>query len=70
MTATAQQPSEDPSPPSGTTSATPRRPIFQTETTGDYWSDVRAAFKVRRRSTRAALSCGTADTKTDTLVHQ
>ncbi|KAI9465529.1 hypothetical protein BJY52DRAFT_1244516 [Lactarius psammicola] len=44
MTVTAtpeRQPSEDP----GTTSSTPRRPIFQTETTGDYWSDVREAFK-------------------------
>jgi len=36
---------QDPNPPPGTTSSTPRRPIFQTETTGDYWSDVREAFK-------------------------
>ncbi|KAH9002541.1 hypothetical protein EDB86DRAFT_3073711 [Lactarius hatsudake] len=35
------QPSEDP----GTTGSTPRRPIFQTETTGNFWSDVREAFK-------------------------
>jgi len=42
---TAQQPSEDLNPPPGTTSPTPRRPIFQTETTGNYWSDVREAFK-------------------------
>ncbi|KAH9179198.1 hypothetical protein EDB89DRAFT_2063317 [Lactarius sanguifluus] len=42
MTANPErQPSEDP----GTTSSTPRRPIFQTETTGNYWSDVREAFK-------------------------
>ena len=52
-TMTAKPPPEDPSPPPGTTSTTPRRPIFQTETTGDYWSDVREAFKVRRRSMRA-----------------
>ena len=44
-----RQPSEDLNPPLGTTSPTPRRPIFQTETTGDYWSDVREAFKVRPR---------------------
>ncbi|KAH8998619.1 hypothetical protein EDB92DRAFT_1933018 [Lactarius akahatsu] len=37
----SKRPSEDP----GTTSSTPRRPIFQTETTGNYWSDVREAFK-------------------------
>ncbi|KAI9428314.1 hypothetical protein H4582DRAFT_1922959 [Lactarius indigo] len=36
-----RQPSEDP----GTISSAPRRPIFQTETTGNYWSDVREAFK-------------------------
>jgi len=46
VTATAErQPSEVPNPPPGTTSPTPRRPIFQTETTGNYWSDVREAFK-------------------------
>lgn len=44
-----RQTSEDLNPPLGTTSPTPRRPIFQTETTGNYWSDVREAFKVRRR---------------------
>ena len=49
---TAILPSEDPNPTPGTTSSTPRRPIFQTETTGNYWSDVREAFKVRRRSMR------------------
>ncbi len=75
MTVTAnpeRQPSEDP----GTTSSTPRRPIFQTETTGDYWSDVREAFKVRRRSldrppralhNRLSLSLSYA--LTDTMVH-
>jgi hypothetical protein len=41
---------QDPNPPPGTTSSTPRRPIFQTETTGDYWSDVREAFKVTSRA--------------------
>lgn len=50
---TAIPPSEDPNPTPGTTSSTPRRPIFQTETTGNYWSDVREAFKVHRRSMRA-----------------
>ena len=39
--------SEDPNPPPGTYSSTPRRPIYQTETTGSYWADVREAFKVR-----------------------
>ncbi|KAH9065455.1 hypothetical protein EDB87DRAFT_1595954 [Lactarius vividus] len=41
MANSERQPSEDP----GTTSLTPRRPIFQTETTGNYWSDVHEAFK-------------------------
>ncbi|KAF8478100.1 hypothetical protein DFH94DRAFT_634042 [Russula ochroleuca] len=36
---------EDPNPPPGTHSPTPRRPIYQTETTGNYWADVREAFK-------------------------
>ncbi|KAH9080584.1 hypothetical protein EDB83DRAFT_996296 [Lactarius deliciosus] len=40
-TVSESQPSEDP----GTTGSTPRRPIFQTETTGNFWSDVREAFK-------------------------
>ncbi len=38
--------SEDPNPPPGTHSPTPRRPIYQTETTGNYWADVREAAKV------------------------
>ncbi|KAI0251969.1 hypothetical protein BJV78DRAFT_1125294 [Lactifluus subvellereus] len=40
-----RKPSEDPNPPPGTSSSTPRRPIYQTETTGNYWGDVREAFK-------------------------
>lgn len=36
---------EDPNPPPGTYNPTPRRPIYQTETTGNYWADVREAFK-------------------------
>ncbi|KAI0283936.1 hypothetical protein BGY98DRAFT_911224 [Russula aff. rugulosa BPL654] len=36
---------EDSNPPPGTYSSTPRRPIYQTETTGNYWADVREAFK-------------------------
>jgi hypothetical protein len=39
--------SEDPNMPPGTSSSTPRRPIYQTETTGNYWGDVREAFKVQ-----------------------
>jgi len=39
------KPSEDANPPPGTYSPTPRRPIYQTETTGSYWTDVREAFK-------------------------
>ena len=39
--------SDDSNPPPGTYSSTPRRPIYQTETTGNYWVDVREAFKVR-----------------------
>jgi hypothetical protein len=38
---------EDPNPPPGTHNPTPRRPIYQTETTGNYWADVREAFKVQ-----------------------
>jgi len=37
--------SEDPNPPPETHSPTPRRPIYQTETTGNYWADMREAFK-------------------------
>ncbi len=40
------KPSEDPNPLPGTYSSSPRRPIYQTETTGNYWTDVREAFKV------------------------
>ncbi|KAH9969555.1 hypothetical protein BC827DRAFT_1160889 [Russula dissimulans] len=40
-----QKPSEDPNPLPRTTSAAPRRPIYQTETTGNYWADVREAIK-------------------------
>jgi len=36
---------EEPNPPPGTYNPTPRRPIYQTETTGNYWADVREAFK-------------------------
>jgi hypothetical protein len=42
--------SEDPNPPTGTHSSAPRRPIYQTETTGNYWVDVREAFKVQSQS--------------------
>ena len=41
---------EDSNPPPGTYSSTPRRPIYQTETTGNYWADVREAFKVQSPS--------------------
>jgi len=41
-----REPSEDSNPPPGTYSSAPRRPIYQTETTGTYWTDVREAFKV------------------------
>jgi len=40
------KPSEDPNPPPGAHNSTPRRPIYQTETTGNHWTDVREAFKV------------------------
>ncbi|KAI0004557.1 hypothetical protein BJV74DRAFT_762988 [Russula compacta] len=40
-----REPSEGPNPPPGTYSSAPRRPIYQTETTGNYWVDVREAFK-------------------------
>jgi hypothetical protein len=33
----------------------PRRPIYQTETTGNYWVDVREAFKVTPSSTYSTL---------------
>ncbi|KAI0300320.1 hypothetical protein BC826DRAFT_1090342 [Russula brevipes] len=40
-----RKPSEDPKPAPGAHGAAPRRPIYQTETTGNYWADVREAFK-------------------------
>ncbi|KAH9980315.1 hypothetical protein BGW80DRAFT_1163999 [Lactifluus volemus] len=43
--ASERSPSEDPNPPPGTSSSVPRRPIYQTETTGNYWTDVREAFQ-------------------------
>jgi hypothetical protein len=47
---------EDPNPPPGTHSPTPRRPIYQTETTGNYWADVREAFKVQSSSSTLPVS--------------
>lgn len=46
----------DPNPPPGTYSSTPRRPIYQTETTGSYWADVREAFKVRSSTSTTFLA--------------
>jgi len=40
-----RKPSEDPNPAPGTSSSTPHRPIYETESTGNYWGDVREAFK-------------------------
>lgn len=34
-------------PETGEHSEGSRRPVYKTETTGDYWQDVRTAFKVR-----------------------
>jgi hypothetical protein len=42
-----RSPSEDPSLPPEASSVARRGPIYQTETTGNYWADVREAFKVR-----------------------
>lgn len=47
LPAPEREPSEDPNLPPGTYSSAPRRPIYRTETTGNYWVDVREAFKVR-----------------------
>ncbi|KAI9512376.1 hypothetical protein F5148DRAFT_973607 [Russula earlei] len=40
-----RKPPEDPNPPPGTNGAAPpRRPIYQTETTGNYWADVLSPY--------------------------